>query len=298
MIRLVLLALLSLYIGAYALETPVAADSLFHAEQYEAAAAAYSAHLKINPADGQSFWRLGYCNHHLEKFQDAIDSYKQADSLGFAKAMSRYNMSCAYARLGETAPAIAWLDSAYAVGFAQFDMMKADSDLESLLATREWAEFIARTEKILRPCLFDTRYRQFDFWEGEWIVVMTQGGQYVGQNSVTRKQAGCLLHEAWTSLNGNTGESINFFNPETQKWNQLWTDARGSYTIYEGEFKDGAMRFDGRNYDFGKTEKPDRMRMTLTPNDDGSVQQFIEIQNVETQEWQSWFDGTYKRKDK
>ncbi len=293
MIQLVVVAVLSLYIWGFAEPCPEA-DSLYQAQKYREAAQTYMNCLPFVPLDGRSFYRLAVSMEEIRQLEDAMTYFRKADSLGFAKANVRYAIGSLIARKSQVSLAISWLDSAYAAGYADFDGMVHDTDLMYLRDKPEWEAFLERTERKLRPCKFDERYRQFDFWVGDWDVSLTSNGALVGHNVVSVEQNGCLLREEWRSMNGHIGTSTNFFNPETQKWNQIWISESGDYTFYEGELKDSVMQFLGRNFDFNVMEWQ-AMRMTFTPNEDGSVRQFIEIQEAGSGEWSAWFDGTYRK---
>ncbi|MBO6575289.1 MAG: hypothetical protein JJ896_07740 [Rhodothermales bacterium] len=150
----------------------------------------------------------------------------------------------------------------------------------------------ADADRQARPCHYDERFRAFDFWIGEWEVTVP-GGAVAGVNRIDLVETECVLQENWTSANGGTGRSFNYLDAATGRWHQLWVDGRGGHTRYEGEFRDGAMRFEGTNvYGNGTTTM---MRMSFTPMDDGRVRQFIEESRDEGQTWSVWFDGYYAR---
>jgi hypothetical protein len=48
---------------------------------------------------------------------------------------------------------------------------------------------------------------------------------------------------------GLQGKSWNFYNAATGKWEQVWMGARGGVLKLEGEFKDGAMRYTGTEFE-------------------------------------------------
>lgn len=142
------------------------------------------------------------------------------------------------------------------------------------------------------PCQ-DVAYHQFDFWVGEWSVAATNG-QFAGNNSITREEGGCLLLETWTSANGTTGQSYNYYNPETQKWRQVWVSA-GALIDYEGGLTEsGSMKLVGTiTYHASAQRAPFTGEWTL--NADGTVTQHFEQYNAETDEWAPWFTGIYTR---
>ncbi len=73
------------------------------------------------------------------------------------------------------------------------------------------------------PCT-DEAYRQFDFWLGEWEV-SGPNGNLAGHNTIERAENGCLITESWVNTAGGTGQSLNFYNPDTGLWRQVWVSA-------------------------------------------------------------------------
>lgn len=141
------------------------------------------------------------------------------------------------------------------------------------------------------PCTQDENFRAFDFWLGTWEVTPWAGGAVAGQNVIRSEEGGCVLTEHWTNAQGGTGQSINFYNPNTGNWRQVWV--AGGYSIdIEGGLKDGAMALEGTIYYYAqKNSVP--FKGTWTPQEDGSVRQHFEQFNAETKEWATWFDGRY-----
>lgn len=143
-------------------------------------------------------------------------------------------------------------------------------------------------------CQTDPGFKDFDFWVGHWSVSARSNGQHAGTNKITRMEGNCMLREEWTSAQGGTGQSMNYYNPVTGKWRQLWVSAgAGGYVIdYEGSLRDGSMVMEG-SISYYQQNQAFPFRGTWTPNEDGSVRQFFEQFNPDTKEWQPWFDGLY-----
>lgn len=145
------------------------------------------------------------------------------------------------------------------------------------------------------PCKADPAFKAFDFWVGDWNVSGRQNGQHAGENSISKIEGDCALLEEWNGAAGSTGRSINYYNPVTKKWRQLWVSG-GAYAIdIEGGLKDGSMVLEGTIWYYASGQSVP-FRGTWTPNEDGSVRQFFEQMNAETNDWQPWFDGLYVKK--
>ena len=138
-------------------------------------------------------------------------------------------------------------------------------------------------------------FNDFDFWVGEWNVYANNDErQLQGTNSITKHHKNCLIMENWTNLQGGTGSSMNYYDAVEDQWRQLWV--AGGYSIdYTGSLNEsGSMVLTGK-INYYKTGKSQAFRGTWTANTDGSVRQFFEQQDPESQEWTVWFDGLYVR---
>jgi hypothetical protein len=110
-------------------------------------------------------------------------------------------------------------------------------------------------------CETAERFGDFDFWVGEWNVYSNDEKRtFQGTNSITKHHKNCLIMESWSSAQGGTGSSMNYYDAVEDQWRQLC--------------------FRGR----------------WTPNADGSVRQFFEQKDLESGEWTVWFDGLYVRR--
>ena len=143
------------------------------------------------------------------------------------------------------------------------------------------------------PCSSD-EYRQFDFWLGTWDVT-TPDGTLAGRNVITSEEGGCLILETWSSANGGTGQSYNFFDPETEKWRQVWVNA-GSVIDYSGGLtQSGSMKLEGQIHYHAGGAFPFTGEWTL--QEDGTVRQHFEQYDPDTESWKPWFTGIYTKVD-
>ncbi len=145
------------------------------------------------------------------------------------------------------------------------------------------------------PCEENPRYREFDFWVGEWEV-FTLDGTKAGDNSIQYEENGCLVVERWTSTNGGTGQSYNYYDPGTDKWRQVWV-SQAAVIDYEGGLTDdGSMQLRGEIV-YQRNGQTAEFMGLWTPQEDGTVRQHFEQYDAEKNEWSPWFTGIYQRKE-
>ena len=161
------------------------------------------------------------------------------------------------------------------------------------LAQGQAAESPATPEPV---CESATGFSEFDFWLGEWDVYSNDDSrQLQGSNLITKHHKNCLVMENWTSVQGGTGSSMNYFDPVEDQWRQLWV--AGGYSIdYTGGLNESDSMVLSGKINYYSTGKSHAFRGTWTPNVDGSIRQFFEQQDPESQEWTVWFDGLYIKK--
>jgi len=108
----------------------------------------------------------------------------------------------------------------------------------------------------------------------------------------------CLLVSvpAWSQ---NTGCSdlpgfadFNFWIGEWEVFDNVTGNKAGENSIRPME--SGCLLLEGSIYNFGGAVW--NFRGTWTPNEDGSVRQFFEQFNHDSEVWEPWFDGRYVRK--
>jgi len=138
-------------------------------------------------------------------------------------------------------------------------------------------------------------FSDFDFWVGEWEVFDSATGEKLGEDIIQKIESGCLLLEHWKSVSGGTGTSLNYYNPVTREWRQVWV-SEGRYAIdIVGGIRSGSMVLEGSIYNFAGAVWD--FRGNWTPRPDGSVRQFFEQFNHDSNDWATWFDRRYVRKD-
>lgn len=138
-------------------------------------------------------------------------------------------------------------------------------------------------------------YHQLDFWVGEWDVYV--GNDLAGHNVIEKTLEGCAILEHWSARDGGEGKSL-FFVDYDGHWAQIWVS---QWAMTPGGIKEkvmvtdppeGSVRFQGvvRHPDAGAWLD----RTTLTPLEDGSVRQLIEVSRDNGETWNPTFDANYR----
>lgn len=120
-------------------------------------------------------------------------------------------------------------------------------------------------------------HKAFDFWIGDWEVTHFVKGTPAGKSMIKKEEDGCVIRENWISATpGYTGTSLNFFNTNSNEWEQLWVDNSGTFLKLKGNRVGNQMilvsepfvKNDGKSY---------QNRITWTKRDDGTVRQLWEL---------------------
>lgn len=137
------------------------------------------------------------------------------------------------------------------------------------------------------------QHAQFDFWVGDWNVYGRDGG-FGGQNYITKRSDGCLIVEEWFSARGGDGTSMNYVDPNTGAWRQIWMSANVHIDYSGGLNEAGQMRLDGEiTYFSDEGGRSAAFRGIWTPLGNGQVIQHFQQWNDEEDAWADWFIGTY-----
>jgi hypothetical protein len=141
-------------------------------------------------------------------------------------------------------------------------------------------------------CAGEPGYGDFDFWLGRWRVHDGENKIY-GLNEITAVEGGCALRERWQSSRGNSGQSLNYYDPQQRQWRQLWVDSSGNIIDIRGGLDGRDMLLTGSIH-YPRDPEPKPFRGRWSPRDNGDVRQHFEQRDAKGQ-WQTWFDGVYSR---
>jgi hypothetical protein len=138
-----------------------------------------------------------------------------------------------------------------------------------------------------------SEYRQFDFWIGEWDV-MLPNGKRAGVNRIEPILGGCALRESWSGVGGNHGTSYNAWDATRGRWHQTWVDNQGTLLVIEGAFADGRMVLQGETVDTAGRKQ--LQRITWEQSSPGQVRQLWESSDDGGSTWTTAFDGRYTKR--
>lgn len=146
-----------------------------------------------------------------------------------------------------------------------------------------------------KNCADLDHYALLDFWLGEWTVYADN--EQVGTNHIEKVLGGCAVMEHWTGAGGGEGKSL--FYVVGDQWKQVWVTEWATRTggvkekFHQSIDGRDAVRFQGRIMAPDGSSYLDRT--TLTPLQDGSVRQHIEVSSDEGETWESVFDAIYRK---
>ncbi len=126
--------------------------------------------------------------------------------------------------------------------------LDTQKEFDNLRTDARFAEVVKRTNINAYPCMGSAKAREFDFWIGEWDAFVRGTNNLAGHSKIEMASGGCMILENWTSIGSPfSGKSMNFVDPVSGKWKQIWVGSGQTPNASEflnGEYRDGAMRFD------------------------------------------------------
>lgn len=277
------------------------ADSLFAAQQWSTAIPAYEFVLKSAPANALGWNRLGFSYHNMKNYDKALVNYFKAMEQKPNPQLEQIvqsRLAKIYALKNENDKAFASLDKALSLGYTNVVELQSNTDFENIRSDTRMEQSIKRATENAMPCLTMSKAREFDFWIGEWDAYVTGTNNLAGYSKIDRAAGGCMILENWTSK-GNApfeGKSMNFIDPATGKWKQVWVGSNGTNVseFLNGEYRDGAMRFEYETTDAQNNKQLVHFHFFNQGPD--QVRQFHETSNDDGKTWTTTYDFTYKRR--
>jgi tetratricopeptide (TPR) repeat protein len=94
--------------------------------------------------DGTYWFSRGYELHQSGRYLQSIPAFAHAAEFGYRPATTLYNIACGFARLNDKENALTWLERALANGFNRADLLRSDSDLDSLRSDPRFQQIIGK----------------------------------------------------------------------------------------------------------------------------------------------------------
>ena len=271
-----------------------AADAAYQSKDWAKAESLYDQLVQAQPENPRYQYRLGVCRQGLGKHQAAIDAFQKSQSLGVPPQIVLYNLAVVYASMGQTGQALEQLASAVKAGYSQPDQLSSDPDLQPIHQDSRFSALVEQSKRNQKPCAYSTESRQFDFWVGDWDVVVTSAGSPAGRSHIERAIGDCVIWENWSGNSGHFGKSYNVYNANLKRWEQFWVDDTGGMIHFYGGLKDGVMDFytDDIPQPDGTTWKRHLQFFNLGPD---TVRQFSQGSKDSGKTWSVEYDLTYNR---
>ena len=298
-----LLSFVTLMIFATSLHAPparaelslgVQADAAYAAKDWPKVAELYRKIVDSHP-DASSWYRLGFALVKLGRNYEAIALFTQAESQGLPKFYVEFGLALAYAA-SDRDKAFQHLQKAAANGFSLTHAMETEELLAPLRSDARFATILDDVRKNEMPCVHAAENRQFDFWIGEWNVVVsgTEAPQ-VGSSKIELILNQCVVLENWTSARSPyAGKSFNIYNTDLKRWEQYWVDNVGGNIFFHGILQNGVM-----DYWMDDMRQPDgkmlRRHLQFFKLDADTVRQFSQGSNDGGKTWFAEYDFTYHR---
>lgn len=144
-------------------------------------------------------------------------------------------------------------------------------------------------------CSRSAVHSAFDFWEGAWNVYGADGA-FAGHNRISAGGGGCVLHEHWQPVRaGMDGHSLNFVDPHTGQWRQVWVSANVHIDYSGAPYGDDSMHLEGEITYFrpGAGHRSAGFRGRWQKLENGHVIQHFQQHDAETGTWTDWALLTY-----
>jgi hypothetical protein len=255
----------ALNVTAVALAGPASekADALFQDGDLAAACEVYAQFIEDGHATGKDWFQYGYALHMTGKIEEAKKAHAEAAGFANYRPIALYNLGCAFALEGDKDGAFKALGQSAKVGFAAYETVVEDSDLESLHGDDRWSDY---TYSIKKNAKVAQARRQLDFWIGNWSVALEDGTE-IGINRISAGVRGNCIVEDWSSDRYGVSKSMSIYDANKNTWRQTHVTASGEVVDWKGHFEDGVMTFSSNIAEEGK------FKNTLAPADDGRLVQ-------------------------
>lgn len=272
-----------------------AADAAYQAQDWQTAAGLYRKLADANAADTTSWFRLGHALAKLGMAAEALAIFEKGEAHGIPKSFAEMGLAMAYAR-SDRDKALTHLERAAEAGLNDTQRVAGEDLFAPIKSDARFVKILARIERNEKPCGAGMLYRAFDFWIGDWDVVLTgTDGPSVGTSKIELILNQCLIVENWTSKRSPyAGKSFNIYNVNLKRWEQYWADNAGGTIFFHGNPEGRVM-----HYWTDDVPQPDgtklRRHMQFFNIDADTVRQFSQGSTDAGKTWTTEYDFTYHR---
>lgn len=275
------------------------AAAAFNASHWTDANTRYAAIAKRYPQSALAEFRVGVTLTEMGRAREALPHLRRGEQLGAPPGNAAYRLAQAFAELAMGDSAIAELRRAAAAGFSMLPSgLEGDGHLAKISTHKEWHTLLDEYDALVHPCLHDVRFREFDFWVGDWDVTQNGGppSPTPSRNRITLEEDGCIVQEHWTGAGGSTGQSFNIFDRSVGQWRQTWVDNGGGQHDYAGSLVNGNMVLEGTtpNPNGGLGRVPTKLTLFHISKD--TVRQFSQSTADSGKTWTTNYDLIYVRR--
>lgn len=270
------------------------AQKAYLAKEWSSAADLYGKLTQAEPRNSLYWYRLGTAERHTGDLSKAESALQKSLELGFQPLVARVGLAAVYSQGGASEKALTIIETLAKNGAPIASLIENDTAFQPLSNQPRFVDAMESMKEQASPCKYhekNPRYREFDFWVGDWDVY-GKGGAMAGRSHVELILGDCVVNENWTDVFGNSGKSYNKFNQFLKRWEQYWVDQSGTTTYYVGNLEGPNMVFLADGFD--ANGKPQKQRMTFFPLSPDKVRQFGEVSD-DGKTWTTSFDLTYVR---
>jgi hypothetical protein len=232
----------------------------------------------------------------LSRYGEAKKELSIAEKKGAPPFQTAAWMAVVESGAGRLDSAFAQLNRATSSGMILLPV-PADSmaPMQKLKSDPRYATVATNMDRNGKPCMYDDKFKEFDFWVGSWDVRPRNAPlNPPARSDITKSNEGCVVHESWHGL-GNSGESYNIWDRTRQKWFQYWVDNFGGLHEYSGVYSDNAMRYEGTTPAGPGSAGRVQTRLTFFKISADTVRQFSEGLQADGK-WAVNYDFIYVRR--
>ncbi|HEX6573749.1 MAG TPA: tetratricopeptide repeat protein [Gemmatimonadaceae bacterium] len=272
------------------------ASDAWNARDWNAAANAYETIVRTDTTAALPYIRLGVALTELGRYDEARKQIAVAERKGAPVLQTAFRLALIEAASGKIDEAFVELKRATDAGLPLIPI-PGDSlrPMQKIKADARFAKFLTDIDRNARPCMYDAKFKEFDFWVGTWDVrPRLAPTNPPARSEITKIDDGCVVHESWKAP-ASVGQSFNIWDRTREKWFQIWVDNSGGLHEYSGTYSDNAMRYEGTTPALPPASGRVKTRLTFFKIAADTVRQLSESEGQDGK-WSVNYDFIYTRR--